>query len=138
MGKESACQCRRQTGNAGSIPGSGKSPGGGNGNSLQYSHLKESHGQRSLTGYSPQGHRESDTTERLSTSTGLTELFLAMAHIFCFFLKVYLCSNKLLINHIYWRRRWKPTPVLLPGKSHGRRSLVGCSPWGHEESDTTE
>ena len=31
-----------------------------------------------------------------------------------------------------------PTPVLLPGKSHGRRSLVGCSPWGHEESDRTE
>ena len=30
------------------------------------------------------------------------------------------------------------TPVLLPGKSHGRRSLVGCSPWGREESDTTE
>ena len=28
------------------------------------------------------------------------------------------------------RRRWHPTPVLLPGKSHGRRSLVGCSPWG--------
>ena len=37
-----------------------------------------------------------------------------------------------------WRRRWHPTPVLLPGKSHGRRSLVGCSPWGREESDTTE
>ena len=36
------------------------------------------------------------------------------------------------------RRRWHPTPVLLPGKSHGQRSLVGCSPWGHEESDTTE
>ena len=36
------------------------------------------------------------------------------------------------------RRRWHPTPVLLPGKSHGRRSLVGCSPWGLEESDTTE
>ena len=33
---------------------------------------------------------------------------------------------------------WHLTPVLLPGKSHGRRSLVGCSPWGHEESDTTE
>ena len=33
---------------------------------------------------------------------------------------------------------WQPTPVLLPGKSHGRRSLVGCSPWGHEESDATE
>ena len=37
-----------------------------------------------------------------------------------------------------WRRQWYPTPVLLPGKSHGRRSLVGCRPWGHEESDTTE
>ena len=36
------------------------------------------------------------------------------------------------------RRRWHPTPVLLPGKSHGRRSLVGCSPWDREESDTTE
>ena len=34
--------------------------------------------------------------------------------------------------------QWHPTPVLLPGKSHGRRSLVGCSPWGREESDTTE
>ena len=37
-----------------------------------------------------------------------------------------------------WRRQWHPTPVLLPGKSHGRRSLVGCSPWGRCESDTTE
>ena len=37
-----------------------------------------------------------------------------------------------------WRRQWHHTPVLLPGKSHGRRSLVGCSPWGREESDTTE
>ena len=37
-----------------------------------------------------------------------------------------------------WRRQWHPTPVLLPGKSHGRRSLVGCGPWGREESDTTE
>ena len=34
------------------------------------------------------------------------------------------------------RRQWHPTPVLLPGKSHGWRSLVGCSPWGHKESDT--
>ena len=33
---------------------------------------------------------------------------------------------------------WHPTPVLLPGESHGQRSLVGCSPWGREESDMTE
>ena len=31
---------------------------------------------------------------------------------------------------LFWRRQWHPTPVLLPGKSHGQRSLVGCSPWG--------
>ena len=37
-----------------------------------------------------------------------------------------------------WRRQWHPTPELLPGKSHGWKSLVGCSPWGPEESDTTE
>ena len=36
------------------------------------------------------------------------------------------------------RSKWQPTPVLLPGKSHGWRSLVGYSPWGHEESDMTE
>ena len=41
-------------------------------------------------------------------------------------------------SHCFWRRQWKPTPVFLPGKSHGRRSLVGCSPWGSWESDTTE
>ena len=39
---------------------------------------------------------------------------------------------------IHRRRRWHPTPVLLPGKSHGWRSLVGCSPWGHEELDMNE
>ena len=37
-----------------------------------------------------------------------------------------------------WRRQWHPTPVLLPGKSHGWRSLVGGSPWGRRELDTTE
>ena len=37
-----------------------------------------------------------------------------------------------------WRRQWHSTPVLLPGKSHGRRSLEGCSPWGRKESEMTE
>ena len=40
--------------------------------------------------------------------------------------------------YLFQRRRWHPTPVLLPGKSHGWRSLEGCSPWGCEESDMTE
>ena len=37
-----------------------------------------------------------------------------------------------------WRRKWQPTPVFLPGESHGQRSLVGYSPRGRKESDTTE
>ena len=41
-------------------------------------------------------------------------------------------------NSSVWRRQWHPTPVLLPGKFHGWRSLVGCSPWDHWASDTTE
>ena len=46
-------------------------------------------------------------------------------------------------HYIYYcgqerRKQWHPTPVLLPGKSHGRMSLVGCRPWGYEELDTTE
>ena len=39
---------------------------------------------------------------------------------------------------IHWRRKWQPTPVFLPGKSQGQRSLVGCRLWGRTESDTTE
>ena len=42
------------------------------------------------------------------------------------------------VRKIPWRRKWQPTPVLLPGKSHGQRSLVGYSPWGRKELDTTE
>ena len=42
------------------------------------------------------------------------------------------------VRKIPWRRKWQPTPVSLPGKSHGQWSLVGCSPWGRKESGTTE
>ena len=77
---------------------------------------------------SPWGCKESNTTERLNW-TEPNWYLLATPH----------------LNHCYKfpqqilpGREWHPTPVLLPGKSHGRRSLVGCSPWGREESDTTE
>ena len=43
-----------------------------------------------------------------------------------------------LFTFMHWRRKWHPTPVLLPGESQGRGSLVGCSLWGRTESDTTE
>ena len=42
------------------------------------------------------------------------------------------------VHKIPWRRKWQPTPVFLPGKSHGQRSLAGYSPWGPKESDRTE
>ena len=61
-GKEPACD----VGNLGSVPGSGRSLGEGNGNPLQYSCLEKSHGQRSLVGYSPRGHKESEKTKQLT------------------------------------------------------------------------
>ena len=42
------------------------------------------------------------------------------------------------VKKIPWRREWVPTPVPLPGKSHGQRSPEGYSPWGRKKSDTTE
>jgi len=42
------------------------------------------------------------------------------------------------VGKIPWRRAWQPTPVFLPGESHGQRSLVGYSPWSLKESDTTD
>ena len=42
------------------------------------------------------------------------------------------------VGKIPWSRKWQPTPVFLPGKSHGQRSLVGYSPWGRKEPDMTE
>ena len=42
------------------------------------------------------------------------------------------------VGKIPWRRKWQPAPVFLPGEFQGQRILVGCSPWGHKESDRTE
>ena len=45
---------------------------------------------------------------------------------------------RILSTTFVWRRKWQPTPVFLPGKSHGWKSLVGYSSWGHKESNTTK
>ena len=79
--KESACSA----GDLGSIPGLGWSPGGGHDNPLQYSYLQNSHGRRSLVGYSPWGLKVSDMTEWLSTHRHTT---------FTYFHKVYDLNNK--------------------------------------------
>jgi len=42
------------------------------------------------------------------------------------------------VGRIPWRRKWQPTPVFLPGESHGQRSLAAYSPWGHKDLDNTE
>ena len=48
------------------------------------------------------------------------------------------CEFNPQVGKIPWRRKWQPTPVFLPGKSHEQRSLACCRLWGHKESDMTE
>ena len=74
-----------------------------------------------------------------------SSLFIVVIVNFTFFfvclLIFVLCYFNWLILSLYYIfafRQWHPTPVLLPRKSHGWRSLVGCSPWGRKELDTTE
>ena len=63
---------------------------------------------------------------------------LAVNHTSCWWWAFLLLRSKRNYSQVALIAQWHPTPVLLPGKSHGRRSLVGCSPWGHKESDATE
>ena len=67
-GSSAGIESTHNSGDLGSIPGSGRSPGGGHGNPLQYSCLENPHGQRSLVGYSPLGRKESDMTEHSTDS----------------------------------------------------------------------
>ena len=75
-GKDSACNA----GDLGSIPGSGRSPGEGNSNPLQYSCLENPHGQRNLAGYSPWGRKELDMTELMTLSLPITIPDLLKTH----------------------------------------------------------
>ena len=78
------------SGDAGSIPGSGRSPGGWHGNPLQYSCLENPHGQRSLAGYSPRVTKESDRTRRLNNNNSHSHPLSA-----CFCRLVYLSHQRL-------------------------------------------
>ena len=85
----------------------------------------KSHGQSSLAGYSPWGCKRIGhnlVTEQQQDKEKESDVYV--------YIHTYI--------YIYWRRQWHPTPVLLPGKSHGWRSLEVCSPWGRWGSDTTE
>ena len=109
-GKEPACKCRRHK-RRGFDPWTGKIPWKRHGNPLKYS-CAENHIDRGAWRPKSIGSQRV-RHERMKIDLKVTE-------------------NK------DGEGNGDPTPVLLPGKSHGRRNLVGCSPWGREESDTTE
>jgi len=121
-GKEPACQCRRHKRHRFN-PWIGKITWRNAWQPTPVFFPGEPRGLRSLVGYCPKGCKESDTIAQVT-------------HTCCYF---YFFSNDYW-NYIifYWRRQWHPTPVLLPGKSHGQRSLEGCSPWGHWRLGTSE
>ena len=98
----------------------------------------KSHGWRSLVGCSPWGQKESDTTERLTKSAtweALVLLWISSLNHPAHQEAAQGRQNLLSTGTFFQRRQWHPTPVLLPGKSHGWRSLVGCCPWCCEELD---
>ena len=138
-GKESACN----TGDLGLISGSGRFPGKGNGYPFQYSCLENSMGQRSPVGYSPWCCRESDMTERLTLFSLLYLIYRPHGSLSgkgpaCQCRRRRRLGFDPWVGKIPWSRKWHPTLVSLPGKFHGQRRLVGFSPWGCEELDTTE
>ena len=109
---------------------------------------REFHGERSLPGYSPWGCKVSGMTEWLSHITensfnlagSLKDSWIYRPHFEKHWYREILKGGTIdpWVGKIPWRRKWQPTPVSLPGKSHGHWSLVGCSPWGRKESGTTE
>ena len=95
----------------------------------------KSNGQRILMGYSPWGRKELDMIEWLN-NWATEHISYTLTHTNAHWHSQWSVWGS--HNYCYWRRQWHPTPVLLPGKSHRRRSLVGCRPWGRKEPGMTE
>ena len=130
--EEHVCQCRRCK-RSGFHPRVGKIPWRRKWQPTPVFLSGKSPGQRSLEGYSPWGLKESDMTERLSAHIYIyTHICLGLPRWLsgkdstCLYRR---CRLDPWIRKIPWRRKWHPTPILLPGKSHGQRSLVGYSLW---------
>ena len=130
--KEFTCN----VGDLSSLSGLGKSPGGGHDNPLQYSCLRNPHGQRSLAGYSPLSHKQLDMTERLSIAH---ILFLSTSNILFYFLLEYNCLyNVVLVGAVHGCSVAKSCPTLcdpmecsppgssVRGDSPGKNTVVGC------------
>ena len=122
------------TGDMGLILGSARSPGVGNGNPLQYSCL-ENPRDRGVWWAAIYGVTESDTTEATWQQQQQQQHFIRASQV-AQQLRFHL--PMLETQKISWRRKWQLTPVFLPGKSHGQRSLVGYCPRGLIKLDTTE
>ena len=118
-----------------------KIPGEGNGNPLHYSCLGNSTDRGAWRANSPWGRKVLGTTKKLALP-----LFFFSHPLWSSVVKnppanVGDTGNLSWIPWVMkipWRKKWQPTPVFLPGKSHGERSMVGYSPWGHKESNTTQ
>ena len=127
-----------------SIPGSGRSPGVGNGTPLQYSCLEKSMGRGSwratvhgaakgrtwLSDFHFHFHFQTDSMGFPGGAGGKEPA--------CQCRSCKICEFNPWVRKIPWRWAWQPTPVFLPGESHGQRSMVGYSPWGSKKSNTTE
>ena len=123
-GKESTCNVEE----LGSIPGLGRSPGEGKGYTLQYSGLENS------MDYIV--HVVTKSCTQLSDFYFLDFPGGSDGKASC--LQCRRPGFNPRVGKIPWGKEWQSTPILLPGESHGQRSLVGYSPWGRKESDTTE
>ena len=126
----------------GSIPGSGRCPGGEHGNPLQHSCLENPRDGGAWWG-AIYGVAQSRTQlKRLSSSSSVYMLGFpggtSGKGSTCQWRRHKRRGFDPWIGKMPWRRAWQPTPVFSPGESPGQRSLAGCSPWSHRESDTTE
>ena len=124
------------TRDVGSVPGSGRSHGGGHGNPLQYSCLENPMDRgawwATVTGSQRVRHDWACMHIHLIITATSFPGGSVVKNIFC------QCRRHRFdpwFGKMPRRRKWQPTPVVLPGKSHGQGSLVGYSPWGHKESE---
>ena len=133
--KESACN----TGDPGSIPRSGRSPGEGNDNPLQYS-WRTSWTEDTVHGVTRSQTQLSDLTLPLSPCAWQVCSLCGLHRWHSGKESACQCKRRRFdpcVRKIHWNRKWQTTPVFLSGKFHGQRSLVSYSPWGCKESDTT-
>ena len=130
VGKEFACD----SGDPGSIPGSGRSPGEGKGYPLQYTGLENSM-DYTVHGVAKRLTRLSDFTIQHMQTTFWASLVAQSVEKLPAVQETWFDSW---VGKIPWRRKWQPTPVFLPGESHGQRSLVGYGSQSRKELDTTK